>query len=212
MKCNRVRKELSAYIDGEVSSRTRTRIENHLAQCSGCQQYKEHLSRLVESVRQVDRVEPSAEFWSATMRRIRTLVKLPAPAPAVAPRLAPALVACLVVAVFVAGWIVLSAGRVAPGPTDEEVFTRVALVAELAELLNTETLEEGSAEIWSELDETGLKSLVDRTMSEELPVTLALSYSGEADTGIALEEIVEALSSSEQKELRSVLLEMVKEG
>ena len=117
MKCNRVRKDLSAYIDGELSSRRRAAIENHLAECPDCKQYKESLSRVVESVRAVDRIEPSAEFWPATMRRIRTLVKMPGPMPVVAPRLAPALVACVAVAVcFVAGWIVLSVDRAAPGP------------------------------------------------------------------------------------------------
>ena len=40
MKCICVRKELSAYIDGEVSSRRRAAIENHLAECPDCKQYK----------------------------------------------------------------------------------------------------------------------------------------------------------------------------
>jgi len=204
MKCDRVRKELSAYVDGEVSSQRRTTIENHLAGCSDCEQYREHLSRLVESVREADRIEPSPEFWAATMRRIRALAKLPAPAR----KLSPALAVCLAAALFVAGWIVVST----QGPTDEEMFTRVAIVAALDELLNAETLDQGSEEILSNLDETGLATLIDQAVSEELPVTLALSYSGEASTGIAVEEMVEALSSSEREELRSALLEMVKEG
>jgi anti-sigma factor RsiW len=189
MKCNRVRKDLSAYIDGEVSSRRRTAIENHLAVCPDCRQYKESLSRVAESVREVDRIEPSAEFWSATMRRIRTLVKVPGSLPAVTPKWAPALVASLVVAICVAGWLAWSANRAARGPTDEEMFTRVAIVAELAELMKAETIEEGSAEIWSIL------------------------YRTEADNGgMAVEDVVTTLSSSEQNELRTVLLEMVKEG
>jgi hypothetical protein len=208
MKCDCVRKELSAYIDGEVSSQRRTAIENHLAGCSDCEQYREHLSRLVESVREADRIEPSPEFRPATMRRIRALAKLPASAPAVATRLTPALAACVVVAIGVVAWIVVST----QGPTDEEMFTRFAIVAALDELLNAETLDQGSEEILSKLDETGLATLIDQTVSEELPVTLALSYSGETGTGIAAEEIVEALSSSEREELRSALLEMVKEG
>lgn len=190
MKCNRVRKDLSAYIDGEVSSRRRTATENHLAACPDCKQYKESLSRVVESVRAVDRIEPSAQFWPATMRRIRTLGKMPGPMPVAAPRLAPALVACVAVAVcFVAGWIVLSADRAARVPTDAEMLTQVAIVAELAELMKAETLEEESAEIWSIL------------------------YRTEADNGgMAVEDVVTTLSSSEQDELRTVLLEMVKEG
>ena len=208
MKCVRVRKELSAYIDGEVSSQRRAAIENHLAGCSDCEQYREHLSRIAQSVRKADQIEPSPEFWSDTMRRIRTLVKLPAPAPAVTPRWALALAACLAAALFVAGWIVVST----QGPTDEEMFTRVAIVAALDELLNAETLDQGSEEILLKLDEKGLATLIDQSVYEELPVTVALSYSGEADTGIAVEEMVEALSSSEREQLRSALLEMVKEG
>ena len=208
MKCDRVRKELSAYIDGEVSSQRRTAIENHLAGCSECEQHREHLSRLVESVREADRIEPSPEFWAGTMRRIRAVAKLPATAPAVATRLTPALVACVAVAIGVVAWIAVST----QGPTDEEMFTRVAIVAALDELLNAETLDQGSEEILLKLDETGLATLIDQSVYEELPVTVALSYSGEADTGIAVEKMVEALSTSEREQLRSALLEMVKEG
>lgn len=190
MKCIRVRKELSAYIDGEVSARRRAAIDNHLEECPDCKQYEESLSRTVKSVRQVERIEPSAEFWSATMRRIRALAQMPGYMPVVAPRLAPALVACVAIALcFVVGWIALSAGRAAPGPTDEEMFTRVAIVAEIAEFMRTETLEEGSAEV------------------------LSILYRTEEDnSGMAVEDVVTTLSSSEQNELRTVLLEMVKEG
>jgi hypothetical protein len=189
MKCKRARKELSAYIDGEVSSRKRTRIEKHLAECSDCEQYKESLVRLVESVREADRIDPSAEFWPVTMRRIRTLMKLPGAGRAFAPRLAPALVACLVLAVGIAGWIVLSPDRAAPGSTDEEMLTRLAIVAKLADIMEDGTLEEGSEEIWPIL------------------------YTVEADNGgMAVEDVLTTLSSSEQDELRSVLLGMVKEG
>ncbi len=189
MKCKRARKELSAYIDGEVSSRERIRIENHVGKCSTCRQYKEGLSSLVESLRGVDRIDPSTEFWSVTMRRIRTLVKLPTPVPAFAPRLAPALVACLVLVVCAVGWIVLSADRAALRPTYEDTFARVAIVAELAGIMGAETLDEGSEEIWPILYRTELDN-----------------------DGMAVEDVVTTLSSSEQDELRSALLEMVKEG
>jgi len=43
MRCSRVRKRLSAYMDGELSDQWRERIEHHLAACTRCQ---EELARL----------------------------------------------------------------------------------------------------------------------------------------------------------------------
>lgn len=43
MRCSRVRKKLSAYMDGELSHQWRERVEQHLAACTRC---REELARL----------------------------------------------------------------------------------------------------------------------------------------------------------------------
>ena len=206
MRCKRVRKELSAYIDGEVSSRARTRLERHLAGCAACQQYKDSLSRLVESMRRVGEVEPSAEFWSTTMRGIRTAMKVPGATAPVVPRWATALVVCLAVVLGVVGWVVFSANRAEPEAIDRSLLKQVAF---LDTVLSDETPNGQSAEALSSLEETGLWTDLQGIGYEESSLTSAISYSGEPD---AVEEIVETLSSAERTEFRTVLLEMVKEG
>ncbi|MFQ6041252.1 MAG: anti-sigma factor family protein, partial [Candidatus Poribacteria bacterium] len=36
MRCEKVKSELSAFIDGEISPKLRTEIEEHLRQCTDC--------------------------------------------------------------------------------------------------------------------------------------------------------------------------------
>ena len=207
MRCSRVRGELSAYIDGELPHRTRVRLERHLAGCPGCEQYRKSLCRLVETVREAGPIEPSAEFRSSTMRRIRGAVKVPRATMPVAPRWAAALVTAVVVCIV--GWAVVVANRPAPPDvTDRVLLSQV----ELARLLDEAVLED-QPEAASSLTETGLWTVFGAAPSDEMPLTLATSYADSVGArSVAIEQMVESLSTAERTELRAALLEMAKEG
>ena len=46
MKCKETRHHLSAFLDGELDSRTRVMVEDHLAFCRACLQMKEKLQKV----------------------------------------------------------------------------------------------------------------------------------------------------------------------
>ena len=56
--CSRVRRQLGAYLDGELSPKNRTAMERHLAQCGSCQAALESFHRLERALRVVE-VSPS---------------------------------------------------------------------------------------------------------------------------------------------------------
>ena len=196
MKCKHVRKELSAYLDGEVSAPARIGIEKHLAKCPECERYKKELSLVTESLRRLGRIEPSASFYSETMRRIRTTASVPASRKVVARGWAVAFASCIVVGLFVLGWLVLSENRGGPGPSDLSLTEMVALT-----FLMDDATDESPDETWLATSFAG-------PASNELPLLLATSYSD----SISVEEMIETLSDSEKTEFRAALLNLAREG
>jgi len=201
MRCRRARKELSAYIDDELAPRVRARIDKHLAGCPECRQRARDLSCLIQSVRSVATVEPSDEFRSATMRRIRAGVKVPRAAVPLRRRWAMAFAACSAVVLGVAGWVVLSTNRPQPDAIDRSLLVQVAFLDTI--------LSDESAEALSAFDETVLLSALEDIQYEALPGAITAPLVGQPN---GIEEMVETLSSAERTEFRTVLLDMTKEG
>ena len=135
MKCRHVKRELSAYIDAAVSPQARIRIEKHLVKCAECSRYRDDLTRLVESVRRVSRIEPSRGFWFGVMGRVRAASKVPMPRSALSRRWAVAFVALVAVGMSILGLLTLSTNRGAPAPTD------ASLLSVMATLIGDEVLE-----------------------------------------------------------------------
>lgn len=131
MKCARVRRELSAYIDGEVSVRVRRMIENHLAQCPECDRHRQELVQVVESVRRLATIEPATEFCADAIRRIRTATKVPASAAVGFRRWEIAIVTCLVLGACVIGWMAVSQFRSRQTPPDMPLSPELTMVANL---------------------------------------------------------------------------------
>ena len=52
--CSKVRRQLGAYLDGELSPKSRTAMERHLAQCRSCQGALESFHRLERALRVVE--------------------------------------------------------------------------------------------------------------------------------------------------------------
>jgi anti-sigma factor RsiW len=68
------RDRLSDYIDGELDTRTRTRIMRHLARCERCRAMFESLTRTLEQLRtlgSVEAAEPAPATAEAVVERIR---------------------------------------------------------------------------------------------------------------------------------------------
>jgi len=73
MKCNDVREELIAYIDGELSSMGMCAIEAHLAECPGCTTEWEGLRKMTEWTHQMELIPPSLDWWEKLEERLEQL-------------------------------------------------------------------------------------------------------------------------------------------
>ncbi len=70
MKCDEIRNELSAYLDGEVAAPAREQIDAHVAECAGCRQRLEELRRLATGMAALPRLEPTPQFLAEVRARI----------------------------------------------------------------------------------------------------------------------------------------------
>jgi len=150
MRCKNVNRHLTAFLDGELPSRLRERMEAHLADCVNCQAERDALERVR---RTLDGMEAPPFVTSlsadAILERARTEVRDPGDSPgraeklrvrpfrleAVGLRPAIALAAGLAVMVL---WAVYPLLKSLPLPTDREMF-----IAERMELFeNLELIED----------------------------------------------------------------------
>jgi anti-sigma factor RsiW len=70
MRCQRVKRRLSAWLDGEVGERERQAVEAHLHTCAGCTAEAERLRRAWEWVGLLPEMEPVPGFEVALWERI----------------------------------------------------------------------------------------------------------------------------------------------
>ncbi|PIP12389.1 MAG: hypothetical protein COT45_02860 [bacterium (Candidatus Stahlbacteria) CG08_land_8_20_14_0_20_40_26] len=82
MKCSRIRRRLSAFLDGEVSEEEKQHILEHLKTCPDCQRELEALHQLSDSFDSFEEIEPSPYFMIHLKQRIakreaRSLIRLP---------------------------------------------------------------------------------------------------------------------------------------
>ncbi len=54
MRCNKARKDLTAFLDGELDEKTRAGIEAHLAGCSACRWEREALEKVRDAMESVE--------------------------------------------------------------------------------------------------------------------------------------------------------------
>ncbi len=104
MKCEKVQKNLSAYVDGEVCSRLRQRMEKHLAGCAMCAAERDAIEKVAAAAKSSVRAwasdkEAPRDLRAEVMDRLeqspaRRVVVMPAR------RLAAAALASLVAAFF----------------------------------------------------------------------------------------------------------------
>ena len=62
MICEKIRNELVAYRDGELSERDHARVAQHLGTCSACHQEDAQCALVGRLVSTMERITPSADF------------------------------------------------------------------------------------------------------------------------------------------------------
>jgi hypothetical protein len=72
MRCDDVRRYLSAYVDGELSDLLQEAVENHVKSCDACAKELERLVRVVEQTQDAVTELPAPEtFTASVMERVR---------------------------------------------------------------------------------------------------------------------------------------------
>lgn len=70
MKCPKVRKKLSAFLDNELKEEQRERIREHLKNCPSCVRELKELSLTWEFVKKLEGVESSPYLWNNLLKKI----------------------------------------------------------------------------------------------------------------------------------------------
>jgi|GEM_PF-2203478 len=71
IECRKIRTELSAYLDGELTSAEQARVEVHLSECASCRQRLAELRRLEEGITRLPQLEPPPRFVAEVRQKIR---------------------------------------------------------------------------------------------------------------------------------------------
>lgn len=145
MKCEEIREDLAAYLDGEIEGASRRAVDDHLAGCAACSKERDALAA---TWRLLDIVPPTAVpagFDERVLARVRAgggmprarILGLPLPAAAAAAAV-----------ILAAGGYVALKGRVGPGDTPPET-----LLSDLAVLEALDVLEDRDLEVVDRLDD-----------------------------------------------------------
>lgn len=70
MVCKKIRKELSSYLDNEVSSNKRVKIEKHLKRCTNCSYRLEQLKKIHTLTQKALGREPKEGFYERLSPRL----------------------------------------------------------------------------------------------------------------------------------------------
>ena len=78
LKCLKVRKNLSAFLDNELSSKMHRQIELHLSECADCLYETEKLSDMIGLVGKTERPEVPPYLWESIKHRLEVIQAHPA--------------------------------------------------------------------------------------------------------------------------------------
>ncbi len=68
--CREIQRELSAYLDGELTPSLRAEVETHLASCTQCQRELLEMKTLATGVAALPNLEPPPRFLAEVRRKI----------------------------------------------------------------------------------------------------------------------------------------------
>jgi anti-sigma factor RsiW len=100
MNCRQARPLFGAYWDDELTQAEREWLESHFTSCTSCRREYEDLSRTVDVVGQLPRVEVSSDFADRVLARARRRAPVVDRIPAAAPRWIPITAAAVLIAVL----------------------------------------------------------------------------------------------------------------
>jgi len=72
MKCKKVKRKLSAYLDRELESKKKRTISEHLERCPDCRKELVILSQQDEFLEQLETIKPSPDFHTAFWQKVAT--------------------------------------------------------------------------------------------------------------------------------------------
>jgi hypothetical protein len=72
VNCTRVRSHLGDHLEGDLTLRSRTRVDEHLSQCASCARELSELRSTVGLLRSLPTPQPPAELANEIMRRIES--------------------------------------------------------------------------------------------------------------------------------------------
>ncbi|MCK4262210.1 zf-HC2 domain-containing protein [bacterium] len=152
MRCSEVRKNLSAFLDGEMDEKEQLEIKAHLKDCSSCSREGELLRGSWEVLSEWKDIEPSSYFKTNFWRRVReqeSIKRKPIFHPQLFPRWAAALATAAILLVFVSLYLSPRPGRGPSLPTlareefemiDDWEIDLKEMMDELAEEIILETM------------------------------------------------------------------------
>jgi len=71
MKCSRIKKKISVYLDGEMPEQEREVISQHLQQCEECRRELTALSAVRDAINTIDGMEAPPYFVTRLLQHIR---------------------------------------------------------------------------------------------------------------------------------------------
>ncbi|MBC8229583.1 zf-HC2 domain-containing protein [bacterium] len=75
MRCEKVKRELSTFIDGEVSPKLKKEIEEHFNQCTDCFREYQEFKLMIQETANTPRVTPPPSMFLEVRRKIRSAEK-----------------------------------------------------------------------------------------------------------------------------------------
>ena len=70
MPCERIREQLTAYLDGDLEGDRGTVVRGHLRTCEACRQVAEDEAALRDGLRDLPSVDPPASMWAGVQARL----------------------------------------------------------------------------------------------------------------------------------------------
>ena len=72
MRCSYAKKIISEYIDGDLDSGRKARLENHLSQCPDCRKVLKDLQTIVSDAQELQELSPPDKTWQKIESRLET--------------------------------------------------------------------------------------------------------------------------------------------